>query len=621
VNLIFVLGMHRSGTSAMTRVLALAGACLPETLLGAGHGNPTGHWESEAVVNLNDEMLRTLGRSWSSPVALPDDWLARLEAERFLERATETLQRELPAGEIGVLKDPRLCRLLPIWIKAAQRADMKPHALMMLRSPFESTASLEARDGAQPARTMLLTLWHLLEMERHSRGLPRATVSYDGLLADWRQTLTTIKDGLDLPLETNGAAGVEAIDAFLDRSLQHHAIATPTREDALCEMQHKIFMHLLTGCDAAKDRLFLDEQFVRLRDADAIMAPILTAWEAELRDKMAIDDSLQQTKAQIEALEGRISEQTVDRDLVKAALTQLSQAIGIATVQGAASDRLMVIEAQLVQARAMISDRDAEIASLSQRQRDADALLAQALAERDEQVTLAQSLATQLTDAQHRLNDAFQDIAVRDEQISTLAGIEQTCTTLQHSLTEQEAQLVEKNEALQAVSEQLTTLQDEHVLAQQALAQTRGTLEETETRNEQLQSDLQQATARAGSTDIQCSRLAVERDEGRAHIRLLTARSAQVQRQMLAAHLSHFAVNGTALDDLFDDEAYRRTYPDVDIALRDGSMRSSLTHWLMHGRAEGRQDSFVEVTDSMIEALSERAKARRPKRKWLANLA
>ena len=36
---LLVLGMHRSGTSAMTRVISLLGADLPKTLLGEGHGN------------------------------------------------------------------------------------------------------------------------------------------------------------------------------------------------------------------------------------------------------------------------------------------------------------------------------------------------------------------------------------------------------------------------------------------------------------------------------------------------------------------------------------------------------------------------------------------------------
>ncbi|MFL0671120.1 MAG: hypothetical protein ACJLS3_06765 [Erythrobacter sp.] len=52
---ILILGMHRSGTSACTRVLNLLGCSLPPETYGKGPGNENGHWESIAAVTLNDE--------------------------------------------------------------------------------------------------------------------------------------------------------------------------------------------------------------------------------------------------------------------------------------------------------------------------------------------------------------------------------------------------------------------------------------------------------------------------------------------------------------------------------------------------------------------------------------
>src|SRR5947199_10138562 len=57
-NLLYVLGMHRSGTSAMTRLLSLLGdASLPRRLLGPAHGNPHGHWESLDSLEMNDAFM------------------------------------------------------------------------------------------------------------------------------------------------------------------------------------------------------------------------------------------------------------------------------------------------------------------------------------------------------------------------------------------------------------------------------------------------------------------------------------------------------------------------------------------------------------------------------------
>ena len=65
--LIFVLGMGRSGTSAITRVLSLCGGSLPSRLLGANEGNPTGHWEPLDGLNLNEAFLRRFGSNWYDP--------------------------------------------------------------------------------------------------------------------------------------------------------------------------------------------------------------------------------------------------------------------------------------------------------------------------------------------------------------------------------------------------------------------------------------------------------------------------------------------------------------------------------------------------------------------------
>ncbi len=61
---ILVLGMHRSGKSACTRVLNLTGCASPDDLMANADSNATGHWESIDVVALNDEMLETAGSNW-----------------------------------------------------------------------------------------------------------------------------------------------------------------------------------------------------------------------------------------------------------------------------------------------------------------------------------------------------------------------------------------------------------------------------------------------------------------------------------------------------------------------------------------------------------------------------
>src|SRR4249920_989928 len=78
---IFMLGMHRSGTSVLTRVLSLLGCALPGDLLGSNESNPTGHWESARAIEINEALLTALGRRWDDVRDLPADWLERPEAD------------------------------------------------------------------------------------------------------------------------------------------------------------------------------------------------------------------------------------------------------------------------------------------------------------------------------------------------------------------------------------------------------------------------------------------------------------------------------------------------------------------------------------------------------------
>ena len=91
---LLVLGMHRSGTSALARVLSLMGAALPKNLMGPGPGNETGHWEPAQIVQLHDHLLEELGSPWDDwnridVAALPPERLARYQSElRQIGRAS-----------------------------------------------------------------------------------------------------------------------------------------------------------------------------------------------------------------------------------------------------------------------------------------------------------------------------------------------------------------------------------------------------------------------------------------------------------------------------------------------------------------------------------------------------
>ncbi len=57
---IIVLGMHRSGTSALTGCLNILGVNLGERLerlMSAHEDNPKGYWENEKVISINEAIF------------------------------------------------------------------------------------------------------------------------------------------------------------------------------------------------------------------------------------------------------------------------------------------------------------------------------------------------------------------------------------------------------------------------------------------------------------------------------------------------------------------------------------------------------------------------------------
>jgi glycosyltransferase involved in cell wall biosynthesis len=241
---LLVLGMHRSGTSALTGVLGLLGATLPREPMPAAADNPLGYWESPRITRFNNRLLASAGTGWNDDASVSAAWFADPARAADRDEALQLLAEEFAGTATFVCKDPRICRLLPFWRTVFEAAAVEPHAVVVFRDPLEVARSLAARAATpefRPAaiasrdRALLLWLRYTIDAERFSRGLPRQAVDYAELLADWRAALAAlIETGLvNQPTEASGAA----VDAFLDPSLrrQRPADAEDGPGDDPCE--------------------------------------------------------------------------------------------------------------------------------------------------------------------------------------------------------------------------------------------------------------------------------------------------------------------------------------------------------------------------------------------------
>jgi hypothetical protein len=216
---ILVLGMHRSGTSALTRILSLSGAALPDRLIEPSPTiNETGFWEPREIVALHDEVLAVAGSAWDDVLGFPAPWFQSAAAAGFRARLDDIIGREFGDAPLLVVKDPRLCRLLPLWRPVLAARGLAPLAVIPIRNPLEIAASLEKRDGFGEGKSLLLWLGHFLAAEYDTRDLPRCFVSYDRALSDGPAIVRQIGSALEIAWpRPPGDAGGDIDDTALFR--------------------------------------------------------------------------------------------------------------------------------------------------------------------------------------------------------------------------------------------------------------------------------------------------------------------------------------------------------------------------------------------------------------------
>jgi hypothetical protein len=218
-----VLGMHRSGTSALARVLNLLGCDLPTTLMASAESNVTGHWESQIITDFDDALLESAGSSWDDWVAFNPGWYHSPKAEEFKERAQKLLEEEFGPSRLFVLKDPRMCRILPFWLDVLDAAKVKPAIVIPIRNPLEVASSLAARDGFDPEFGHLLWLRHVMEAEADSRGRQRFFCSYDSLISARSRFVLSVQDVLGVSFPRMSVRVNDEIDAFVSKQHRHHS--------------------------------------------------------------------------------------------------------------------------------------------------------------------------------------------------------------------------------------------------------------------------------------------------------------------------------------------------------------------------------------------------------------
>jgi len=230
--LVVVLGMHRSGTSMLTGMIADCGISAGDGLQPPGSDNPNGYWEDLTILGINEKLLNLLGREWLSLDVYEEKRLAALaEHDVLAEQARGYLQGLLVRfGEV-VIKDPRMCMLLAFWLPVFKDLDCDLRYVIVRRDPAAISESLARRDSLLPGYASQLTFLHWAEVAGHVISDPEAlwvAIDYDLIRQGNEKQVVNLSQLLQ-----RSKKQVEAAFNRYDRTMNHYqGMVTDNVDDA-----------------------------------------------------------------------------------------------------------------------------------------------------------------------------------------------------------------------------------------------------------------------------------------------------------------------------------------------------------------------------------------------------
>lgn len=290
---LLILGMHRSGTSALSRVLNIAGADLPAHLVGPNDGNTQGHWEPMPLVTYHDQILEEVGSHHL-------DWLkldiARLEPQRLEEigrHITRLVRSEFGQASLFVLKDPRVSRFAELYLDVLRSAEIDPRVIVSVRNPLEVCLSLEKRNQVSRSQSAMLWLRYTIDAEINSRKARRTFVRYADLVEDWQSVLGRVKAELALDELRDFAEIGSLVDDFLSSKHRHHSCSSEDlqHDPVLSGWVTTVWEAMLVLVRDPKSQRAMDQISDVARQIDQI-EPFLLDWHHDLYGKLGESEKL-----------------------------------------------------------------------------------------------------------------------------------------------------------------------------------------------------------------------------------------------------------------------------------------------------------------------------------------
>ncbi|MDE4175248.1 hypothetical protein PXK01_13880 [Phaeobacter sp. PT47_59] len=289
-----VLGAHCSGTSALAGVLTRMGADLPQ--------------EPMHAAALNDALLASAGSSWDDWHEIDEDWYNSPLEQEYALQAQKMLTQDFGTSRLFVLRDSRICRLLPFWNAVMAQSGIEPHFVWTHRNPVKVAAALTRRNGWPESHGLLLWLRHVLDAEAGSRGCKRSFVSCDGLLANWPKAVERIGSDLELFWPIRPGTAAPGIEEFLSETRRNfHAADMEELSQGIVSgwvgETHGILERWVCEGETQSDYKRLDIIRATLREMDALLSLLMQETQRESDRVQRLTSEVEQSQVKIAELD------------------------------------------------------------------------------------------------------------------------------------------------------------------------------------------------------------------------------------------------------------------------------------------------------------------------------
>jgi hypothetical protein len=239
---VFILGMHRSGTSCLAGSLEQCGLFLGE-VYRSGKYNAKGTRELPAAVHLHYQILTASGGFWRHP---PNQITTLPQQKQALKKTAAQLAERAPCG----LKDPRLLLLMDTWLDTIGSFAVSPILVGTFRHPAAVAQSLVRRNKMSEHEANTLWLWYNIELVRLHQAYRLPIIEYD--LSNAQAYCQTVTDlAAELGLESNVARLTEFVSAKLEHNQSSEALVPAMCQEIYAYLQQ----HRYQPGDCSQDDL------------------------------------------------------------------------------------------------------------------------------------------------------------------------------------------------------------------------------------------------------------------------------------------------------------------------------------------------------------------------------